>query len=68
MFACSLIGNTPITYTWDKIRRVNIKEPEQVKIIEVDEVQYKNNKSIANKISDTLADLSLPHFWIRSDR
>ena len=52
---CSLIGNTPISQSWNKVRQLKGKDPEKGKILEATGAQYKDSKNIANKIGNTLA-------------
>ena len=42
------------------MRRIKGKQPKKVNISEINLMKYKDSKSIANKIGDTLAELSQP--------
>ena len=44
----------------EQSNRVEKQKSEKVNMLEVNEVQYKDRKSIANKIGETLAELSFP--------
>ena len=59
-FASSLNSNTPIKQAWNRIRQLKDKDPEKVNTLEVNGTQYKDSKSITNKIGKTLAELYLP--------
>ena len=59
-FASSLNCNTPTNQTWNRVRQLKGKDPKKGTILEVNGAQYNNGKSIANKIGDTLAELSPP--------
>ena len=60
-FACSLKNSAPINIVWDKIACVKSSEPKKVNILEVKEVQYKNNTATIRKISDTPVTWSIEH-------
>ena len=59
-FASFLNCSTPINQAWNSVKRLKGKYPKKFTILEVNVAQYKDSKSIANKIGDTLAELSLP--------
>ena len=54
-FASSLNKNTPINQGLNTVRQLEGKYPKKVNIFEVIGAQYKDSKSIANKIGNTLA-------------
>ena len=58
--ARSLNRKTPINQDWNRVRHLKGEDPKKVNILEVNGTQYKDSKSITNKIGDTLAELSLP--------
>ena len=59
-FASSLNSNTPINQAWKRVRQLKGKDPKKVNILEGNAAQYKDSKSIDNKLGDTLAELSFP--------
>ena len=56
----SLNSNAPINQARNRVRQLKGKVLKKANILEVSGAQYKDNKSIANKIGDALAELSLP--------
>ena len=62
-FASSLNWNTPENQAWNRKRHLKGKDPKKVNIREVNGAQYKDSKSMANKIGDTFAELSLPQSY-----
>ena len=59
-FVSSLNCSTPINQAWNRVRQLKGKDPKNVTILEGNGAQYKDSKSIATKICDTLAELPLP--------
>ena len=59
-FVSSLNSNTPINQAWNTVRQLKGKDPKKITNLEVNGAQYKDSKSIANKLGDTLAELFLP--------
>ena len=59
-FTSSLNRNTPINQAWNKVGQLKGKDSKDVNNLEVNGTQYKDSKSIAIKIGDTLAEQSLP--------
>ena len=62
-FAGSLKSNTPINQAWNRVRRLEGKDPKKVNVLEVNGAQYTDSKSIANKTGNTLAELSFPQSY-----
>ena len=52
--------NTPINQALRRERQIKGKNSEKVTILEVNGAEYKDSKSIANKVGDTLAELYFP--------
>ena len=47
----------------NRVRQLKGKDPKKITTLEVNGAQYKDSKSIANKLGDTLAELSLPQYY-----
>ena len=47
-------------FSWASVRHLKSKDPKKVNILEVNGTQYKDTKSIANRIGDVLAELTFP--------
>ena len=58
--ASCLNNEAPVNQAWNRVRQLKGKDPKKVTILEVNGAQYKDSKSIANKLGDTLIELSLP--------
>ena len=59
-FASSTNSNTLINQAWNRVNQLKVKDPKKVYILEVNGAQYRDSKSIANKIGDILDELFLP--------
>ena len=58
-FVTCLNINTLINQAWNSVRQLKDKDPKKLKFLEVNGAQYKDSKSRANKIGDTLTELYL---------
>ena len=59
-FASFLNSNTPINQACKRVRQLKGNDRKKVNILEANGTQYKDSKSIVDKIGDTLAELSFP--------